>query len=216
MKSYIFILSLIFTQVSYAETKLESQFGFSATVQDGWFVLSPQKMADANKNETANSLGISDTVDSRVLNEILESVKGGNIEFYYDKNYINKEYKNHVSAQLSAPLQFRSMDEVTKECEAMPAKLNKLFGEKVNFLSCQLVPSNGRAVFHYAYTVVSQGLTIIQETIPVNQNYSIVFVGGSANDVEGLHRVRAAQQSLVDSVTSYLSTQAKSNEEPNK
>ena len=211
MKSYIFILSLIFTQVSYAETKLTSQFGFSATVQDGWFVLSPQKMAEANKNETAKSLGIPDTVDSQVLNEILESVKGGNIEFYYDKNYIDKVYKNHVSAQLSAPLQFSSMDEVTKECESMPAQLNELFGEKVNLLSCQFFSSNGRAVFHHAYTVVSQDLTIIQETIPVNQNYSIVFVGGSANDVEGLNRVRAAQQSLVDSVTSYLSVQAKNN-----
>ena len=211
MKLHIFILSLIFSQASYAETKLTSQFGFSATLQDGWFVLSPQKIAEANKNETAKSLGIQDTVDSMVLNEILESVKGGNIEFYYDKNYIDKEYKNHVSVQLSAPLQFSSMDEVTKECEAIPDQLNKLFGEKIDFLSCQLLPSNGRAVFYHAYTVVSQSLTIIQETIPVNQNYSIVFVGGSANNIEGLHRVRAAQQSLVDSVTSYLSDQTKSN-----
>jgi len=203
------ILFFILNSSLHADTTVLSQFGFTATLPNGWFVISPKDIANANANETAKSLGIPASVDQSVINEILAKLKNKNIEFYYDQNYIKKEYKNHISAQLSAPLIFKSLDEVKKECDGVPNQLKELFGEPVNLHSCQLVPSNGRPIFHHAYTVNSQNLTIINEIVPVNQKYSITFVGGSANDTDGLRRLRKAQQSLVDAVTSYLKKQAK-------
>ena len=193
----------------YADNNISSQFGFSATLPNGWFVLSPKKAAAANSNETSKSLGIPSSVNQSVIKDILANIKSENIEFYYDENYINKEYKNHISAQLSAPLNFKSIDDANNECKGVPQQLKQLFGEPVKLHSCQLIPSNGRPVFHHAYTVNSQNLTIINEVVAVNNKYSIAFVGGSANDTNGLHRLRKAQQLLVDAVTSYLKKQTK-------
>lgn len=208
MKYFVFVSALLLSQLSFAEVRVTSQFGFSANLPDGWFVISPRTIAKANKNETAQSLGISGSVESAVLDEILDRVKGGNIEFYYDNKYVRKDFKNHVSAQLGPPLQFNSMQEVSEQCKALPAELNQLFGESVSLISCQLINAGGWPVFHHAYTVESQSLTIINETVHVNQNYSMIFVGGSGNGADGLHRVRAAQQALIEAIINHLKGQS--------
>ena len=152
------------------------------------------------------------SVNAEVLNEVFKNVMGGNVEFFYDQNYILNEFKNHVSVQLSEPLQFSSMEEVTEECESLPSELNEVFGEEVEVISCQVAPSNSWLVFHHAYTLTSQGVTIISEAVRVNQEYSLLFVGGSGNDLDGLHRVRSAQQSLIDALTEYLNDQTGQNQ----
>lgn len=204
MKIFVFAAALSLCHLSFADVHVTSQFGFSATMPDGWFVVSPQTIAKANKTETAESLGITSSADPAILDGILNHVKGGNIEFFYDNKYLNEEFKNHVSVQLGPPLHFNSLSEVSDECEALPGQLNQVFGEPVNLHSCQLVKANGWPVFHHAYTVASQSLTVINETVHVNQHYSVIFVGGSANDTDGLHRVRAAQRSLIDAITKRL------------
>lgn len=204
MKYFVLLSALLASQLSFADVKVTSQFGFSAKIPDGWFVISPQTIAKANKNETVQSLGVSGSVDPAVLDDMLDRVKGGNIEFYYDNKYVHNNFKNHVSAQLGPPLQFTSMQEVSEQCKALPAELNQLFGEPVSLISCQLVNAGGWPVFHHAYTVESQNLTVINETVHVNQDYSVIFVGGSGNDIAGLHRVRAAQQSLVEAIITHL------------
>ena len=206
--SALFVSAMLLSTLSFADVTITSQFGYSADLPDGWFVISPQKIAKANKNETAQSLGLSDSADPAVLDEILNRVKGGNIEFYYDNKYINTSFKNHVSAQIGPPLRFSSMQEVSEQCTALPAELNQLFGEPVTLISCQLFNAGGWPVFHHAYTVESQSLTIINETVHVNEDYSMIFVGGSGNDIAGLHRVRAAQQSLIEAITTYLKLQS--------
>lgn len=171
--------------------------------------MSPKKLADANKDETLETLGISETVDKNAFDEILEKVKSGNIEFYYDKKYFHKEFKNNISVQISSPLVFTSMQEVNQACEGIPAELEKIFGEPVKLHSCKYVKLNGWPVFHHAYSVPSQNLTIINENVHVNKQYSIMFVGGSGNGMEGLHRSRAVQQTLIESVISLFKTQNK-------
>lgn len=208
MKYFLLISTALFSFSSFADVKITSQFGFSANIPDGWFVISPQTIAKANKKETPQSLGLSSSADPVVIEDILNRVKGGNIEFYYDNKYLSKEFKNHVSAQLGPPLQFSSMQDVSEQCAALPAELNQLFGEPVDLISCQLINADGWPVFHHAYTVKSQSLTIINETVHVNQDYSLIFVGGSGNDIAGLHRVRAAQQSLIEAITTYLKLQS--------
>lgn len=196
----------------WAEASVTSSFGFSAEMPDDeWFVLGPKEVAKANSGETLESLGVQKIPDQELLEALFEKVKSGNIEFFYDGKYIASDYKNHVSAQLSAPLVFDSVEEMQaewdKQCASLPDDLGEMFGETVRLHSCQLLPMNGRAVFHHAYTLTSQGITIINEQIPVNSQYSMMFVGGSGNGNEGLQRVRAAQQALVESATGYLKNQ---------
>lgn len=179
-------------------------------MEEGWFVLSPNKVAEANENETAKSLGMPEKVDQEMFSEILTRVKSENVEFNYDVNYIDKEYKNHVSAQIGEPLLFESMDKVNNECEGMPESLKELFGEPVELHSCRITSLNERPIFQHVYTVPSYNLTIINEIVPVNQRYSIMFVGGSANDMDGLKRVRAMQDALLHAVTNFLKAQMES------
>lgn len=200
----------------WAEASITSSFGFSAEMPDDeWFVLGPKEVAKANENESLDSLGVHQIPDNELLNEILGKIKSGNIEFFYDGKYIRSDYKNHVSAQLSEPLVFNSVEEMKaifdEQCASLPKDLSAMFGETVTVHSCQLMPMNGRAVFHHAYTLPSQKVTIINEQIPVNSRYSLIFVGGSGNDTDGLHRVRAAQQALVEAATAFLKKQTSNN-----
>jgi len=205
---YLFLIPLLLvSQISLAGTKVTSQFGFTAVLPDDWFLINSKKLSVANKNETIESLGLQGSVDKEVLNGILNKVKSGNIEFYYDKKYFNKDFKNNISAQLSAPLLFNSMDDVKQACKDMPGELKKVFGGPVNLHSCKYLKVNGWPVFHHAYTVPSQNVTIINENVYVNKKYSIIFVGGSGNGIEGLHRARAAQQALIESIVKFFKSQ---------
>jgi len=207
LRYLLFFLTVLFSQNLFAKNSLTSQFGFTSTLPDGWFLLTPESVEKTFSGETQKSLGIPEHVDKSTMSGIFEKIKGGNIEFYYDKNYLHNQYQNHVSAQLGEPIVFTSMDEIKKECDEIPAQLKKLYGEPVNLLACTAVPSNNRLVFSIAYDLDSMNLTIIHEKVQVNNKYSIEFVGGSANDMAGLKRVRAAQQILVDSVTKFLQEQ---------
>ncbi len=212
MQSFILFIFL-YSGTIIASNNIVSHFGFSTDMPEGWFVISPKKFAQYNQKETLESLGIPDKMDKPTLDALFDKAKDGNIEFYYDNLYFNELNKNHVSVQLSTPMIFKNIEElkssVEEECKKAPKSLSELYGETVNLLSCQLVPSNGFAVIHHAYVVPSLGLTIINETVPINKKYSIVFVGGSGNDHAGLIRMREAQQSLIDSLTSFMKQNAK-------
>jgi len=202
-----------FSVCLWAEAPITSSFGFSAEMPDDeWFVVGPKEVAKLSQNESLDSLGVQKIPDDELLGEILEKVKSGNIEFFYDGRYIRSDFKNHVSAQLDEPLVFDSVEEMRtsfdEQCASLPEELSAMYGEAVELHSCQLAAMNERAIFHHAYTLSSQKITIINEQIPVNSNYSIIFVGGSGNDNEGLYRVRAAQQALVEAATAFLKNQA--------
>lgn len=200
MKRRLVLMLSLCSTLLQAEVNVTSQFGFSATLPEGWFVVSPNAIAEMNQQQTLESLGIAEFAEPTTLNEILAKVKGGNVEFFYDKRYLNALNKNHISLQLGQPMGVRSVEEAEAECKNVPAYLDDLFGEPVDLLSCRLVSMNGWPVFHHAYTIPSQSITVINEMVHVNQQYSLIFVGGAGSDMEGVGRMRAAQQALIEAV----------------
>ena len=171
-RAIIGIILCIATTNSQSETVITSYFGFTASLPDGWFVLGPNEVAKANKDETLKSLGIPEINDKATLNSIFDKVKSGNIEFYYDNKYVNKEYKNHISAQLAPPISFNSPEELKsgmeEQCKALPSELSSIFGEKIVVNHCRAGAVNNRAVLRHVYTVPSKNLIIINDQIPVN------------------------------------------------
>lgn len=208
LKNILFIL-MLFSPLSFADVNLASQFGFSSTLPDGWFVLSPEQLKEKTTNEDLKSLGIPETIDKTTLSELFNKIKGGDVEYYYDENYLNKDNKNHFSVQVGPPIYYTSMDEVNQDCADMPAQLKALYGEVVEIFVCSLESSSGRPYFHLAYKVPSIGMSIMHDTIFVNKRYSFEVVGASANDIAGLKRLIAAQQGMIDSISSHLQASQK-------
>ncbi len=205
LKLIVLIGSLCLALTVQAQTVVQSRFGFSVELPKDWFMLDSASLAKASQD--VNDPRVLNTTNSaavRELNSMLERVKSGDTEAFYDNLYLNKEYKNHITVQKNAPFQITSVQQVKSECDALPNELKRLFGQGIRVLSCQLGATNGRPVFHYAYRL-PQGITIIQENTPVNSEYSVVFVGGSGNDQEGLRRLRATQQLLLNGLTQPLS-----------
>ncbi len=205
LKLIVLIGSLCLALTVQAQTVVQSRFGFSVELPKDWFMLDSASLAKASQD--VNDPRVLNTTNSaavRELNSMLERVKSGDTEAFYDNLYLNKEYKNHITVQKNAPFQITSVQQVKSECDALPNELKRLFGQGIRVLSCQLGATNGRPVFHYAYRL-PQGITIIQENTPVNSEYSVVFVGGSGNDQEGLRRLRATQQLLLNGLTQALS-----------
>lgn len=213
----IFILFLfISVSVSFlkADNEIKSYFGFTSNMPEDWFVFSPDKVKKYNENETIESLGLSTSADRKKLEEILTRVKSGNIEFYYDRKYLNDEIKNNVTVQLSEPIVFHSIEELKngmdKECKRLPESLKNTFKEEVKINMCKATIFNGHAILHHSYVVPSQNVFIINEQMPINGKYSILFVSGSnVKDINGVKRVREAQNQLIIGFTKYLNSQIK-------
>lgn len=209
-------MTSLYAVASTAAENITSQFGFPTNIPEGWFVIGAKKFDRYSAKESLESLGIPDNIDKTTLETLLNNAKNGKIEFYYDNLYLNKKNKNIVSVELSSPIVFKDTNELKnimeKECKLIPKSLSELYGEPLKLLACQLLMSNGLPVFHHAYTVPSLGITIINETVPVNKKFSIAFVGGSGNDQAGLVRLRKTQLSLIDSLTSFMKKSSKQNQ----
>ena len=203
-----FIGALVGIQPAYSETTITSYFGFPVTLSQDWFVVSPDLMAKYNENENPESLGIPNSVDRGTIDAIFEKVKTAQIEFYYDQRYVKSEFQNHISVQLTEPVNFTTIEKAkswtTSECDSLPNQLFELYREAPEIHACQLVALNRVPFFRHSYTLLSQNITITNELIPLNNEYSIVIVGGAANDDEGLERVRSTQQAILNAMTSFI------------
>ncbi len=214
--SILTFLSVLFfstSNIAYADVKLESYFGFTTTLEDGWFVLNPNTVAAINSGETLESLGVSDKPDKEVLNSIMEDIKSGNVEFFYDKKYFNEDFKNNISIQLAAPQVFESVEHLQsvmkEQCGTITKDLQDILNEEPIVHSCNVLPSNGFAVLHHAYTIPSQNVVIINENVVINSKFSMIFAGGGISDGEGIKRLRKAQETIVHSFTEFLKSQQK-------
>lgn len=206
MKLFVAFFSVLFFHAVQAQTIVESQFGFKAQLPEDWFMLDSDSIAQATKDvDDSRVLNNTNAQAQKELKDMLKRVKSGEMEAFYDEQYLDSEYRNHITVQKGPPLQITSMQQVKSECDSLPSELKRLFGQGVRVLSCQLGGTNGRPVFHYAYRLPT-GITIIQENTPINSEYSVILVGGSGNDREGLRRVRATQQELLNGLTQSLST----------
>lgn len=208
MNSRFFVLCLIFVAGPlFAETEINSYFGFNAVLPDGWVQVGPDSASTMKFEEFAKG----SPINKEILNQVRDKVAGKEVEFFYDIPTLESDFKLNISVQKSEPVIVDSLQELNSECSSLPEALEEVYGEPVDIKFCKAGVLNKWAVFRDVHVVPSQEVMIISDTLPVDGKHSLIIVGGvPASDKEGFQRVLAAQQSLLEGLTKHLHAQMES------
>jgi hypothetical protein len=180
-----------------------SYFGFTVQLSGGWLPLSPSQIASANAEESLRSLGIDTKWDQGNLSSILERVKTGEVEFYFDRQTVGSEFQNNISAQLMPGRGLLTEDLVSQMCKDIPAQLPALFGgAPVELRGCGLRRANDIAYVSYEYSVPAHSYHVLQDELPFVNDSTLVVVGGTL-DSGALPRINEAQRAIVSGATKF-------------
>jgi len=180
-----------------------SYFGFTVQLSGEWLPLSPSQVAAANAEESLRSLGIDTTVDQGTLNSILQRVKTGQVEFYFDRRTVGSDAQNSISAQLMPERDQLTEALVEEMCKGMPSQLSALFGGAVpEVKACGLRRANTVGYVSYEYIVSALSYHVLQDEIPFNGS-TLVVVGGTL-DAGAVGRMTETQQAIVSGATKFV------------
>lgn len=182
-----------------------SAFGFPFTLSGNWEVLTPKAVAARYKGKSLKSLGLH-FGDNMPANAILQHIKHGDVEYYFDKTYSSQSVTNNISVQLIPAGATPTESAVRAECKTLPRRLRAVYGQGTRVESCRFFKNNGVAYFGYEYQPANsqaKGVTIIQRQIPYLSNTEVQLVG--ASNEAGLSHMRKAVQEIALSVTRYAS-----------
>jgi hypothetical protein len=202
MKKLSAILLLTLWSQAVLSGEYRSSFGYSFQLSKDWLVLTPKEVSKQYESETIKALNL-EFADRNNAQSILERVKTGKVEFYFDRKYSTKDFKNNISVQIMPGSHTPTAQEVKEQCSAMPNELRSLYGSGVKVGNCGLATSHGVAYVTYEYFVSQQGVTIVQQEIPYVSNSTAIVAGGS--NAAGLANLKSAQLSVVESITKFVS-----------
>ena len=131
----------------------KSHFGYELAFSNDWTVVSPESIAQRSEKETAASLGLGDVADQGNLRAILESVKGGKVEFYFYKNPDGPSAGSNISAQLQPYAGELTEEAVSEGCKEIPSGLPAVYGSPIEEFSCGLESENGVNYIAYEYRI---------------------------------------------------------------
>lgn len=197
LKKFAFIIFGLCLSFMVGAEEYRSAFGYSINLPSSWIVLSPQTVKKAYKSENLSSLGL-ESVDRETALEILEKVKSGQVEFYFDKAFSTPAFKNNISVQIADGEIIHNTKELKVTCDAVPEELSRIFKTKIALKQCALKSFGSTKYSVVEYSGSLPGLTTIQNEFALDKNKKLVVVGGS-NDA-GLAHLRVAQSALVKSI----------------
>ena len=179
-----------------------SSFGFSVDLDTGWVLLTPDRVTDSAAALTAATLGVPD-MSQPELNEIVERIKTGQVEFYFDSVLSVPDLTNNVSVQLRDGTQDygpASESEISALCASMPKELEALWGTPVDVRGCKVVSSNGKAGLAYTYVIAANNMFVMQYELPFGASQTALVVGGGRLDNDVMTRVVTAVHAIAKSV----------------
>src|SRR5690554_692107 len=117
MNSRFFALCLLFvTGPLFAGTEINSYFGFNAVLPSGWVQVGPTAASTMEVDDFAKG----SPINKETLNQIREKVAGKEVEFFYDIQSLESEFKLNISVQKSEPVLVDSLQELNSECSGLP------------------------------------------------------------------------------------------------
>ena len=180
-----------------------SSFGFKFSLTSDWLVLTPGEVAKLFKRQSL--AGVSSVLgDQENATAVLQRVKAGNVEFFFDRKHSTNDFKNNISVQLMPDGKPPNEAAARELCQAMPRQLPTVIGAPVKIRHCGLKRANAVPYMAYEYFVPSQGVSIVQHEIADLGGAVLVLVGGS-ND-QGLRNTRATQEALTAAITAHVNT----------
>lgn len=191
-----------------AETLYTSYFGFEVRLPEDWIGINPRDISAANAGESLESLKINGFADASTLESILNRVKSGEVEFYFDKTTLNDEDRDNVSAQL-VPNDWGVLtdEDIPDLCAGLPKQLTSMFNNSpVTVHTCAIARANGSAYFKVEYSVPAMSYHVVQYEIPFRNQTRLVVVGGTFKSGRRLERMRQVQEVIAEAATHFAAS----------
>ncbi|HAS53206.1 MAG TPA: hypothetical protein DCS42_03255 [Nitrospiraceae bacterium] len=202
MRKYVLTLLLLVMPAPGPAAEYQSTFGFPFELSKDWLVLTSKEAAGKFGTETLKSLGL-EYGDQENMKAVLERVKTGKVEFYFDRKYSTKDFNKNISVQLMEGGQQPTAKAAQDACASLPDEAARLFGGPVKMKSCGIAELQGITYVAYEYEVPTLATSVIQTEIPFTAGMSIIVVGGS--NKAGLEHVRKAHEQITRSIIKYTS-----------
>lgn len=207
-RSIVLVLACIGTscvKIPQGPALYTSYFGFTVHLSGEWLPVNPQKVAADNVEESLESLGIDVSWDQGTAAAILERIKAGKVEFYFDRHTIEAADKNNITAQV---MPYKN-DALTREgvaefCHDLPKQLPAVYGNPAEVSSCGLAEANGVRYLSFEYSVPALSYCVVQDEIPFVNDETLVLAGGTFEACRDLQRLKVAQKALVDGATHFV------------
>lgn len=198
MKKNLVAVFFALLSVPALATDYVSSFGYAFNLPQEWLILTPgevdKQFSGENMARLATEVGGQEKAEA-----IVESLKGGNVEFFVLRSHATPEFQNNISTQQVDSGEAASAAAVKKLCKALPARLPEEIGIAVKVKQCGAQTLNGVRFVTYAYFLPSQGVTIVQHHIPYRAGKALVLIAGA--NAKGLPEVQKALASLDAAIT---------------
>jgi len=201
MKKLLLLLVIGIASAQAGAAEYRSSFGFPFELSSDWLVLTPGEVTKLYRDETLDSLDID--ADPATVRGILERVKQGEIEFYFDRKHSTKDFKNNISVQLMQGTRSYTAAAAREVCRLLPEELPRVFGSPVEVSSCGPGEMHGIRFLTYAYFVPAQKVHVVQYEIPYLSDTTLVLVGGA--HPAALDDLKSAQASIADRIAKFAS-----------
>lgn len=198
---FLAAMCLLLVPAIAAAANYRSSFGFPFSLSGDWKVYTPQTLSKLYKDAKVNDKSLTGEA-AKNFQAILDKVKHGQVEFYFEQKYSSADFNNNISTQLSPGGVYPTSADADNACASLAKGAEAIQGQPVKVKSCGLKQSDGIPYMAYEYTVPGRKMTVIQREIPYLVNANLLVVGGS-NDA-GADTVRKNADSIVAGVTRYL------------
>lgn len=201
MLKYVVTLLLLMPATGLA-AEYQSTFGFPFELSKDWLVLTSKEAAGKFEAESLKSLGL-EFGDQENMKSVLEKVKSGKVEFYFDRKHSTKDFNNNISVQLADGGEQPTAQDANEACASLPGEAAGLFGSPVKMKRCGIAEHEGIKYIAYEYEVPKLAMSVIQSELPFLAGTSIIVASGS--NTAGLEHVRKAHEQITRSIISYAS-----------
>ncbi|HEY0663733.1 MAG TPA: hypothetical protein VGD18_03910 [Thiobacillaceae bacterium] len=183
-------------------TEYRSSFGFTFELSSDWLVLTRDEVAEMYRDETQASLGMID-VDQATARAVLERVKRGEVEFYFDRKYSKPDLRNNISVQLTQGGGRYTTSEMDEICRLIPEELPRVFGGEVEIVSCGLQELHGIGFLAYEYFLPAKKVHVVQFEIPYVSDTRVLLIGGA--HTAALAYLKSAQAAIAKRIARFAS-----------
>jgi len=179
----------------------KSSFGFTFKLSGDWLVMTPAEVSKEYEGKTLESMDLGG-VDQTMAAEILEKVKTGEVEYYFDKSSFGSEFTNNISTLLMGGGQIPTPESVKALCPTAKSELENVYHEPVKMTYCRYAKANGVPYLAFEYLLTKTKMTVVQREVPYLPNAKLVVVGAAKGS--GLDTVRKTTDSIAMDVTKYV------------
>jgi hypothetical protein len=176
------ILSVVIAVAPVYGKNYQSSFGFTIDIPEHWLVLTQQELKenpdlfDFDKKDWG-------TVDKNLLKDVVDKVKSGNVEVYFNKKTSDSIFLDNINVMKAVGKIPENNTQLQEVCNLLPNQFSSYFGRTIKVYQCKLLDINNLKPLFLEYDGVGEGTRNIQYVFQKSPGVQIIITATCKNSV---------------------------------